>query len=45
MMTPNMAPLQVVLARKHDVLTREFREHPFECSIAVERRCRASSRG
>jgi len=28
-MTPSMAPSQVVLARKHDVLTREFREHPF----------------
>jgi VWFA-related protein len=28
-MTPAMAPSQVVLARKHDVLTQEFREHPF----------------
>jgi VWFA-related protein len=28
-MTPTMAPSQVVLARKHEVLAQEFREHPF----------------
>lgn len=28
-MTAAMAPSQVVLARKHDVLAQEFREHPF----------------